>query len=1028
MNWGFRVGLAAWFVCMSLGALAQSYSLKHYGVEQSLFPSRIECIHQFETGELAIGTLGGLVVYNGYEFETYTVDNGLAENGISAMLPVQGGLLLGHWNGSLTMFNLDGNPPVTYQIEEQLGFSAVQQLVSIGESTYLVLTESGKVFQFSNSELVEQLILPMGDGVGVQSIFIEKNLVYALSEQGLHKSGYGTAEFEWDEVYSSDSVSLHHALHVEDSKWIFATTRGLIGVDLDANERIYPGLTSRVSRHVVSDLTNDSQGNVWVATEEAGVFIYHPIQDKVGQLNRSSGLSYNQVHDVFRDRENNIWIGTSAGLDQYLGDAFRLYGMTDGLSDNLIWDIETLDGHAYLASRNAVQRAFIGSEDGVFEILEEAAFTDVQPRVVLASAKHGCLVIDAAGGLWVSPLDRLSFTHQSHLNFKITSMEEVEGEIWLGTDEGVIVLSEWRAAEKYTTETGLAGTAVSGIYHSEKTKTTWITFLGGKTTLLKSGKFSTYGPEEGLNTGVIQDAAFDSKGNIWFASYDQGVFYFDGQGFQSIGKEVDQTTKTAFAIEIDPKDNVWIGHNLGLDMVSADLTQHNSFGRDVGFMGVEVNTASMKYVQGNGVWMGTLLGLLQFKPLNQRTNIAEPQIRISRATLGSKNLLKADKPLDFNMADNDLSVSFQSISLTNPDKNVVKYRLKGVHNNWKLQSDLNPIEYISLPPGNFQFEILACNDAGVCNAEPISLSFGINPPFYRAWWFYCLVFFLVVFAIYFMDKYRAVNLLEETNKLKDKLDHRNQELIEMKGRLDSARSMAHAEDSMFLSIEKMNSAALSEASELLPNFVFKSKNLYMIGSNGLISVDFQSYRVLVMVDVCVGGNIAHAIRAYLLGNLEKARCVDRDPVQILEIWKGIVSNLEATFPKYKGVNWLMCLEVESLQYFASEGFCTYEFKNESVEEIKADPSRKRNTEDEIPKGYFKLNMDSHVLCHSVSLFNHLNVDGTKNYPREHLFTLMSQIESFEGEATAQIVINDVDEWRGTMEQFEDIGVYLWSYV
>ncbi len=84
---------------------AQLYSFKNFGLDRGVFPSRIECIAQNSSGELCVGTLAGLVIYNGDEFVNLNEDNGLAENAVSTLYAHEDTLWVGHWAGNVTALN-----------------------------------------------------------------------------------------------------------------------------------------------------------------------------------------------------------------------------------------------------------------------------------------------------------------------------------------------------------------------------------------------------------------------------------------------------------------------------------------------------------------------------------------------------------------------------------------------------------------------------------------------------------------------------------------------------------------------------------------------------------------------------------------------------------------------------------------------------------------------------------------------------------------------------------------------------------
>ena len=79
---GSRERLLQLFVLMlyCTGAFAQRYHFHNLSVEDGLLQSQATCLAQDKTGNLWIGTLGGLSRFDGRNFTNYSVRNGLLHN------------------------------------------------------------------------------------------------------------------------------------------------------------------------------------------------------------------------------------------------------------------------------------------------------------------------------------------------------------------------------------------------------------------------------------------------------------------------------------------------------------------------------------------------------------------------------------------------------------------------------------------------------------------------------------------------------------------------------------------------------------------------------------------------------------------------------------------------------------------------------------------------------------------------------------------------------------------------------------
>src|SRR3954469_14488049 len=79
-----RVCIALLTACIFSGmpVSAQRYSFHNLSVDDGLIQSQATCMAQDMTGNLWIGTFGGLSRYDGKNFTNYTIRNGLQSNAL----------------------------------------------------------------------------------------------------------------------------------------------------------------------------------------------------------------------------------------------------------------------------------------------------------------------------------------------------------------------------------------------------------------------------------------------------------------------------------------------------------------------------------------------------------------------------------------------------------------------------------------------------------------------------------------------------------------------------------------------------------------------------------------------------------------------------------------------------------------------------------------------------------------------------------------------------------------------------------
>ena len=74
---------------------------------------------------------------------------------------------------------------------------------------------------------------------------------------------------------------------------------------------------------------------------------------------------------------------------------------------------------------------------------------------------------------------------------------------------------------------------------------------------------------------------------------------------------------------------------------------------------------------------------------------------------------------------------YTGLSFAAPDKVRFKYKLEGLESEWKDAGTKRVAEYSYLPPGTYNFRVIACNNDEVWNEEGASLSFRSCPTFGR---------------------------------------------------------------------------------------------------------------------------------------------------------------------------------------------------------------------------------------------------------------------------------------------------------
>ena len=355
----------------------------------------------------------------------------------------------------------------------------------------------------------------------------------------------------------------------------------------------------------VTALCRDHGGNLWVGTEDNGVWEYHKSTKRWQQFTVSStggapsklgpvltagtpnenALGDNHIYAIACDRLGRIWVGhLNHGVSVYNGKSWRNYDVIDGPIGARVFDIATcpVDGDVWIATNEGLTRYSLanGSWSYYTQGLDGNGLPSNQIQAI-AFAKDGTLYAatqchglaichprknystgQLVYGHWRTVASR--FVNRPPLtpmgnglptNLLNDVMVAHDGTIWVATDEGLawsrdkgktwqfVRGRDWEAKDR-------------GLYHgpSQQEIDEIADHFRGQSRLLLSEDYVTCVGE-------------DDHGYIWIGHWRKGVEVLDpttGKCYRSDGKpirvskdaETKNTAKAGDALKIGPRDYV----------------------------------------------------------------------------------------------------------------------------------------------------------------------------------------------------------------------------------------------------------------------------------------------------------------------------------------------------------------------------------------------------------------------------------------------------------------------------------------
>src|SRR5260370_20444467 len=137
------------------------------------------------------------------------------------------------------------------------------------------------------------------------------------------------------------------------------------------------------------------------------------------------------------------------------------------------------------------------------------------------------------------------------------------------------------------------------------------------------------------------------------------------------------------------------------------------------------------------LWFSTTEGVAVIDPRHLPRNIVPPPVTIE-AVRADDQTLTASSDLHLRPTTNSLQFEFAALSLTAPERVRIRYKLDGLDADWRGPVSAREVAYTNLPPRNYRFRLVACNNDGVWNENGAALDFTLLPAFYKPTWFLLL--------------------------------------------------------------------------------------------------------------------------------------------------------------------------------------------------------------------------------------------------------------------------------------------------
>ena len=206
-------------------------------------------------------------------------------------------------------------------------------------------------------------------------------------------------------------------------------------------------------------------------------------------------------------------------------------------------------------------------------------------------------------------------------------------------------------------------------------------------------------------------------------------------------------------------NEIWVTTNgFGINIYGA---KDYSFQRKINKYNATISDElSAIYVDKNkSIWLGTRKnGLFKISDKNQK-NDEKPILKINSVQVNFNDVnFNNSKELQLKATENNISISYKTVSLANADAIEYRYKINGNYSDW---SKVNSVDFANLKAGSYQFHAQSKIRNQLSNQ--VYIPFTIDNPFYKKDWFYILLastifgFFFLIMELRFQKNKKKIS-------------------------------------------------------------------------------------------------------------------------------------------------------------------------------------------------------------------------------------------------------------------------------
>jgi len=759
------------------GKRITQYQHRMWRVQDGFLPNSPTWISQAEDGYLWVGSRGMEALrFDGVRFVPWSAPAVVGHPQVFSADARSGGFWISgrqgvtHVKGERVLSHFDLGGPVMQMREDASGtlWAAIIRYDGVGEPLCKVTDEAAHCF---------------GKAAG-----IDFHAAYSLlpDKEGGFWIGTDTALVHWksgqSETYEVKALRsnagqagiLALVPDSDGSLWVGIGASGPgLGLEKFTRGEFEPVVTRNFDgRKVnVSQLLMDRDQNLWIATGGQGLYRIHG--ENVDHFGMADGLSSDTLYGFYEDREGTLWVATANGLDSFSNRNVTTFTHSAGLYSDYVFSV--------LAARDGNVWA---GENGALDSIRNGVVSSVRVGHGLPGHQVTSMLEDRKGRLWVGVDDEL-YLYEDHrfrrlpepnhrpLGMVVGLTEDSVGNVWAecaSNPRKLVRIRDFRVQKEFLSPQvpgahSIAADPRGGI---------WLFTMDGNLALFRNGVVQTFSLKTSGALPLQVEAEQD--GSVLAAAAFAGLFGVHHGRIQRLTMKNGLPCDGAFAFIRDKRKNLWLEAPCGYLSISDSemqrwwahpdaIVRYQSFDASDGALTGQIPFNAASIAPDGRLWFAT--GFLQgIDPERLYLNSVPPPVQIEQIVSDQRTFttdLERSAPVRLPPLVRDLEVDYTALSLIAPSKVLFRYKLDGLDRDWRDAGNRRAAFYTNLPPGNYRFHVIACNNDGVWNDAGTLLDFSIAPAYYQTVWFRTVCALLLVFLLWMLHRLRLRQVEQQFN-------------------------------------------------------------------------------------------------------------------------------------------------------------------------------------------------------------------------------------------------------------------------